>query len=127
MQINDHPVWIKVDPTMNRFAYYQNGYWNIGNLNNLPKMLKENALDPKKKFIGYLSSKNQVEFFQEAIWNDGQEILKPHPEGDGKVVAEGVKPGANKTEEELKKEEDEEPEAQDTDKPMEKRDDSEKE
>ena len=58
MQINDHPVWIKIDPTMNRFGYYQSGYWNIGNLNSLPKMLDENAKDPKKKFEAYMVSKN---------------------------------------------------------------------
>ena len=36
MQINDHPIWIKVEPTNNRFAFYQSGRWNIGNLESLP-------------------------------------------------------------------------------------------
>ena len=62
MQINDHPIWIKVEPTSNRFAYYQAGYWQIGNLESLPTMLDKLTLNPKEKFEGYLASKNKVEF-----------------------------------------------------------------
>lgn len=128
MQINDHPVWIKIEPITNRFAFHQNGRWNIGNLDSLLQIIKENAADPKKKFTSYLESKNKVEFFQETIWNDGADVLKPHPDGDGKVVVEAAREtdevkrssgGENKTEED-----EDGPEAEDTDKPMEKRDDS---
>ena len=108
MQINDHPVWIKIEPNTNRFAFHQNGRWNIGNLDSLLQIIKENAADPKKKFTSYLESKNKVEFFQEAIWNDGADVLKPHPDGDGKVVVEAAREtdevkrssrGENKTDE----------------------------
>lgn len=123
MQINDHPVWIKVNPEMNRFAYHQNGFWNIGNIKSLPKILAENAKNPKKKFIGYISSENRVEFLQEAKWNDRRNILKPHPAGDGKVVVKPETPEekvqeAKKTKKEKEKE-DEPPE--DSDKPQEPR------
>lgn len=108
MMINEHPVWIKVDPTQNRFAFWQLGYWNIWDLEQLPKALKTNAENPEKRFAPYVSSYNKVHPFPEAIWDDGKDLLEPQPEGEGenkgKIVTQAVKK-ANEDEAEEEKEE----------------------
>lgn len=105
MQINDHPVWIKVDSPSNKFGFWQLGYWNIWDIKKLPYALKENAANQGKRFIGYISSENQVETFQEATWNDGKDTLTPHSMGAGKIVTAAKKPEVKAQEEEAKEEE----------------------
>lgn len=99
MLINELPVWIKVWPTPNRFGYYQLGYWYIYDIKKLPQILKENAEDPNKRFVGYISSENKVDQFQDAIWNDRRNLLNPHLVTDGKTITSAEEPSREEKEE----------------------------
>lgn len=89
LQIHDHPVWIKVQPSHNRVAYWQEEHWHITDLAHLKGMLAEAKADPKKTWENALiTSKNKVEFFYEAIWNDGTHDLKPDAVVDAKEPIE---------------------------------------
>ena len=81
--IHDHPVWIKVLPSENRMGYYQAEHWHITDLAHLQSMLVEAKTDPKKQWENALiTSVNKVEFFYEAIWNDGKHPLTPDTQID---------------------------------------------
>ena len=124
MQINEHPVWIKVAPSENRFAYYQLGYWYIYDIKKLPQILKENKEKPDKRFVGYISSENKVDPFQEAIWNDRKDLLKPYPLSNGRVVVSADKPEEDPSTGEIKAKEEEDDDQDSETEEKEEKDDS---
>lgn len=105
IKIHDHPVWLKVKPNRGRIGYYQKGKvgsWIITDLENLKPMLKDQEKDPKTNWKNaFATSKNIVEAFEKAIWNDGKHDLTPYkkaPEANDDADADDAKKPTDKKE-----------------------------